>query len=132
MDFMTAAKTGFGKITDLSGTAGRSEYWWYVLAAIIANIIASFVLVMLGTLGALLSSLLGAALLIAATVRRLRDAGKPEILAYVVFGLNVLNALLSVVGFVLLALPLAIISLIAAVVMIFFLVQPSAGAAASS
>lgn len=134
MDFMTAAKTGFGRLTDFDGKSGRAEFWWYVLAAIIANVLIAIVLVSIMTpmgmpaIASLVSTLVGAGLLVAACVRRLRDAGKPEVLAYVVFGLNILYSLLGLVGMAIGAIGMIVglISLVAGLVMLFFLVQPSA------
>ena len=129
MDFMTAAKTGFNKLTDFDGKAGRAEFWWYFLATVLVMIVVSIVLAMvLGMLGSVIASLAGIGLIAAVTVRRLRDAGKPEMLAYVYFGLAILLNLLTAFGIVLgiVSTILALATLVVALVLIFFLVQASA------
>ena len=128
MDFMTAAKTGFGKISDMSGKASRSEFWWYVLAVVLVGIVISIVLNMV--VGPFLASaiwqIVAIILLLAATVRRLADAGKPAFWAYIFFGLGPLSAVIMVVpGLAMLTPILGIASLVLLVLMIYFLVQPS-------
>lgn len=83
MTFTESIKTGLHKLTDFSGRAGRSEYWWFslflllVLALLVGGIVlasrASDAPVSFAAL-----SVLGVPLalaLVAAQVRRLRDAG---------------------------------------------------------
>jgi len=128
MDFMTAAKTGFGKISDMNGKASRSEFWWYVLAVVLVGIVISIVLNMV--VGPFLASaiwqIVAIILLLAATVRRLADAGKPAFWAYIFFGLGLLSAVIMVVpGLAMLTPILGIASLVLLVIMIYFLVQPS-------
>jgi len=129
MDFMTAAKTGFSKISDMSGKASRSEFWWYVLAVVLVGIVISIVLNMV--VGPFLASaiwqIVAIVLLLAATVRRLADAGKPAFWAYIFFGLGLLSAVIMLVpGMAMLTPILGIASLVLLVIMIYFLVQPSA------
>ena len=38
MDFLTAVRTCFSKYATFSGRARRSEYWWFVLFNILANL----------------------------------------------------------------------------------------------
>ena len=88
------------KYADFSGRASRSEYWWFVLA----QIIASIVLQILATYIFGLIGLLGLALIVpslAVGARRLHDIGKS--------GWFLLLALVPIANFVLL----------------YFLVQPS-------
>ena len=40
MDFATAVRTCLNKYVTFSGRAPRSEYWWWTLFAIIANVVA--------------------------------------------------------------------------------------------
>ena len=128
MDFMTAAKTGFSKISDMSGKASRSEFWWYVLAVVLVGIVVSIVLNMV--LGPVLASVIwqvvAVVLLLAATVRRLADAGKPAFWAYIFFGLGIVSAVIMLIpGMAMLTPILGIASLVILIIMIYFLVQPS-------
>ena len=78
------AKRPLQKYADFSGRAPRSEYWWYVLATIIANLIAMVLDSILGLDRAvgpygILSTLLMLALLVpglAVSVRRLHDTNR--------------------------------------------------------
>ena len=78
MDFATAVKTVImQKYANFSGRAIRSEYWWFVLAYIIAYLVLAIVDYVLGA--QLLTSILSLALLIpsiAVGVRRLHDLDK--------------------------------------------------------
>lgn len=124
MEPVEAVKTGFNKLQDMSGTAGRAEFWWYMLAVAIIGILLGGVLFsMLGFLGSLVASIIIAGLAIAATVRRLREAGYPETYAYGYFGLYILFYAVSFIMPV--ASPLlGLVLLVAAIAMIYFLVQP--------
>ncbi len=129
MDFMTAAKTGFNKLSDFDGKAGRAEYWWYVLAAVLVMILVNIVLTaVLGLVGGFIGQLVGVGLMIAATVRRLNDVGRPAIFAYVYFGLAVLVGVMPLLGMAALMGIAGIALLVLLIVMIYFLVQPSKGA----
>ncbi|MBX9458259.1 MAG: DUF805 domain-containing protein [Rhizobium sp.] len=78
MDFATAVKTVvMQKYASFSGRAIRSEYWWFVLAYIIAYIVLAIVDYVLGV--QLLTAILSLGLLIpsiAVGVRRLHDLDK--------------------------------------------------------
>jgi uncharacterized membrane protein YhaH (DUF805 family) len=78
MDFATAVKTVvMQKYANFSGRAIRSEYWWFVLAYIIAYLVLAIVDYVLGA--QLLTSILSLGLLIpsiAVGVRRLHDLDK--------------------------------------------------------
>jgi uncharacterized membrane protein YhaH (DUF805 family) len=79
MDFSQAIKTCLNKYATFSGRAQRSEYWYFFLFLVIANIVASVldsvifgdipVLYLIATLALLVPS-------IAAGVRRLHDTDK--------------------------------------------------------
>jgi uncharacterized membrane protein YhaH (DUF805 family) len=79
MDFSQAIKTCLNKYATFSGRAQRSEYWYFFLFMVIANIVASVVdsvifgdtpvLYLIATLALLVPS-------IAAGVRRLHDTDK--------------------------------------------------------
>ena len=78
MDFATAVKTVvMQKYANFSGRAIRSEYWWFILAYIIAYLVLGIVDYVLGA--QLLTAILSLALLIpslAVGVRRLHDLDK--------------------------------------------------------
>ncbi len=83
MDFTTAVKTCFNKYATFSGRAVRSEYWWFVLFLIIANIVASVLdLAIMGNGGMgfqPISTIFALATLLpslAAGARRLHDTGR--------------------------------------------------------
>lgn len=129
MDFMTAAKTGFSKISDMSGKASRSEFWWYVLAAFLVEIVIFAVLNM--TIGMYVTAAVGpvlmTVLLFTATVRRLNDAGKPVNWAYAYFGALLLSVVIYLIPVLaMLSMILSIAILVLAIILIYFLVQPSA------
>jgi uncharacterized membrane protein YhaH (DUF805 family) len=74
MNFVEAIKSGFNKYVTFSGRAARSEYWYWTLFAIIADIVAAIInaFVALGFVGLVVSLAL---LLpsIAVAIRRLHD-----------------------------------------------------------
>jgi len=78
MDFATAVKTVvMQKYANFSGRAIRSEYWWFILAYIIAYLVLAIVDYVLGA--QLLTAILSLGLLIpsiAVGVRRLHDLDK--------------------------------------------------------
>jgi len=78
MDFATAVKTVvMQKYANFSGRAIRSEYWWFILAYIIAYLVLAIVDYVLGA--QLLTAILSLALIIpsiAVGVRRLHDLDK--------------------------------------------------------
>ena len=43
MNFVEAIKSGFNKYVTFSGRAARSEYWYWTLFAIIADIVAAII-----------------------------------------------------------------------------------------
>ena len=75
MPFMDASKTCVQKSFTIEGRASRSEYWWFYLAFMIANIGLTIVDSALGTpLVLLLFALIPASL--CAAIRRMHDIGK--------------------------------------------------------
>ncbi len=107
MDFQTAIKTCFSKYADFNGRAMRSEYWYFVLFLILANIAANvldFVLFGGGDV-ALIAPIWSLAVLLpslAAGARRLHDIDKS--------GWWLLLGLIPILG---------------ALVLIYFFAQPS-------
>ena len=80
MTFAESIQTCLSKYADFTGRARRSEYWWFVLFALIASAVAS----RLGTL-IYLVVVLGLFLpQIAAGVRRLHDTGRSGFYYFIV------------------------------------------------
>lgn len=50
MSFMSATKSGIGKSFTFSGRSSRSEYWWWMLAGVLFQIICTIIAV-LGNVG---------------------------------------------------------------------------------
>jgi uncharacterized membrane protein YhaH (DUF805 family) len=83
MTFTESISTGLSRLSDFSGRAGRSEYWWFSLFLVLALALLVGAIVLLSSLtGAPVSYGAMAVLLVplylalmAAQVRRLRDAG---------------------------------------------------------
>jgi uncharacterized membrane protein YhaH (DUF805 family) len=78
MTFGESVRVCFAKYADFSGTASRSEYWWFVLFLVLAGAVASAVTpasLPRGSLGTVFSiaTLLP---LLAAGARRLHDTGR--------------------------------------------------------
>jgi uncharacterized membrane protein YhaH (DUF805 family) len=74
MNFVEAIKSGFNKYVTFSGRAARSEYWYWTLFVIIADIVAAIInaFVALGFVG-LVVSLAFLLPSIAVAIRRLHD-----------------------------------------------------------
>jgi uncharacterized membrane protein YhaH (DUF805 family) len=82
MSFGEAIQTVLRKYAEFLGRAGRAEFWWWALfAVLVASALDLFNVIGIGdkaNLGALLGGLWGIAILLpslAAAVRRLRDSG---------------------------------------------------------
>jgi uncharacterized membrane protein YhaH (DUF805 family) len=75
MGFVDAIKSGFGNYVNFSGRAARSEFWYWTLFTIVANLVAGIIDAVLGGVG-LVGLIVSLALLlpgIAVSVRRLHD-----------------------------------------------------------
>ncbi len=72
MDIKTAVITCLTKYVEFDGRASRSEYWWFFLFQIIAIMVLSVVLPVLGSIASLVLLLPA----LAVGVRRLHDIGK--------------------------------------------------------
>ena len=103
MDFWQAISTCFHKYADFSGRAQRSEYWWWILFSLLANLIfgildtALFGVESLGVFGLIftISTLLPS---IAVAARRLHDIDKSgwwQIMYLVPLVLAMLSVLIS-------------------------------------
>lgn len=91
MDFKTAVKTCLTeKYATFSGRASRSEYWWFVLAAVIGAVVFSLPANwVLSTIYSLALFLPGAA----AGARRLQDTGRPGWYIFIPMGLGLISQL---------------------------------------
>jgi uncharacterized membrane protein YhaH (DUF805 family) len=83
MDFATAVQTCFRKYIVFSGRAQRSEYWYWVLFVVLANIAVSFLEAVINDMATGNAGLLNAAFSIAimlpgisVVVRRLHDTNR--------------------------------------------------------
>ena len=94
MNFTEAIQSGFNQYVTFSGRAARSEYWFWVLFSVLANIAAGIVDAILG-LG-LVGALVSLALLLpglAVSARRLHDIDRTGwwmLIALTVIGIIVL------------------------------------------
>lgn len=88
MSFGEAIRTVFSKYAEFEGRAGRPEFWWWTLfAVLVSSALGVFNVIPLGapneygqvaSVGSILTGLWGLAILLpelAVAVRRLRDAG---------------------------------------------------------
>jgi uncharacterized membrane protein YhaH (DUF805 family) len=86
MDIMTSVKTVLSKYADFNGRARRSEFWWWVLATEILNIVFRLSVPALGLLLALAIIVPN----IAVGCRRLHDTGKSgwwQLIAFTIIGI---------------------------------------------
>lgn len=134
------AKRPIEKYADFSGRAGRPEYWWFVLALVVAYLVVSIVESMVGIdksvgpygpislllmVGTLLPSL-------AAGARRLHDTNRTGwwlLIAMVPYAILALVGIMAMAGAGALGLVamvgmLGIVALIGAVVLLIFMVLP--------
>lgn len=72
MTFTESVQTCFRKYADFNGRATKSEFWWWVLFAVLVNISAQI----LGDIPAAMVSLAILLPYLAVTARRLHDIGK--------------------------------------------------------
>ena len=77
MDFQSAVKSGLNKYVSFSGRASRSEYWWFFLFTILAQIAGAVVDGIIGT--GFISGLIGLGLFLPGLglgFRRIHDIDK--------------------------------------------------------
>jgi uncharacterized membrane protein YhaH (DUF805 family) len=96
MDFASAIKSGFNNYVTFSGRAVRSEFWFWMLFAFIANIVAGIVdaILGLGVVGLLVSLALFLPGL-AVSVRRLHDIDRTG--WWVLIALTIIGIILLIV-----------------------------------
>jgi uncharacterized membrane protein YhaH (DUF805 family) len=95
MGFSDAVRDGFQKYVVFSGRSSRPAYWWWYLFTLIAYIVAAIIDQVIGTF--VITGILALALLLpnlAVLVRRLHDAGHS--------GWWVLIGILPLIGFIVL------------------------------
>lgn len=89
MDFATSIKTVLNKYADFSGRARRSEFWWWVLAVEVINIVLNVAQSNVG----LLFSLAVLVPNLAVGARRLHDTGRSgwwQLIVFTIVGIVVL------------------------------------------
>lgn len=92
MDFWTSVRTCLvDKVATFGGRASRSEYWWFVLAYVVAGLLVSALGIGILTTVFTLALLVPAA---AAGSRRLQDTGRPGWLIFVPVTLTLAGMLL--------------------------------------
>ena len=93
LGFVEAIKLASSRILDFNGRSRRSEFWWWMLIIIIANwVLTSFI----GNL--LISTILATIIMffgLAATARRLHDAGKSAWWVYISYGVGIVHNFLA-------------------------------------
>lgn len=92
LGFAEAVKKVLTNVTNFNGRSRRSEYWWYVLATVIFNMVVGLLLGRLSLQTSILSIIISLSML-AVTVRRMKDSGKSPIWAY----LNVAFSIITVI-----------------------------------
>ncbi len=95
MSFTEAVKSGFDNYVNFDGRASRPMYWWWVLFAILASIVANILDAIIGA--QIFSILVGLGLFLpglAVAVRRLHDTGRS--------GWWILIGLIPIIGFIVL------------------------------
>ena len=95
MGFQEAVKSGFDHYTKFDGRASRPMYWWWVLFAIIAAVVASTIDAIIGT--PIISAIVGLGLFLpglSVAIRRLHDTNRT--------GWWILIALIPLIGFIVL------------------------------
>jgi uncharacterized membrane protein YhaH (DUF805 family) len=95
MTFGEAIRSGFDNYVNFSGRASRAEFWWWVLFAILASIVANIIDAIIGA--PIFSLLVSLGLLLpglAVSVRRLHDTNRS--------GWWILIGLIPLIGFIVL------------------------------
>lgn len=101
LDFISSIRTCFSKYVTFKGRASRSEFWFFILFAVLSDMAAEMIGDVSGGTTAYLPLVVELALLppsVAASVRRLHDQGKPG-LWYFVGLIPVLGTILLLLWF---------------------------------
>ena len=124
--------------TDMTGRVSRAQFWYYILVYVVVGIGVAIIGVVVSA-GSLVGAAYAVALLLPSvgiTARRLQDTGRSGSLAWlwaIPVATRVLSALfwiftIATFGFGLIFLPImgliSLVALIAAIVLIYFCVQP--------
>ena len=91
--FLEAIKLASSRILDFSGRSRRSEFWWWILIILVANwVLTSLVSnLMISTLMSIIIMFFG----LAATARRLHDAGKSAWWVYISYAIGIVYNFLA-------------------------------------
>lgn len=84
LGFVEAVKKVLGSMTQVSGRSRRSEYWWFMLAIGIVNVIVSLLFRNMQAVSSVVSLIISLSA-VAVTVRRLHDTNHSAIWVYVEF-----------------------------------------------
>ena len=87
LGFGGAVKKVLSNLTNFKGRSRRSEYWWFVLAMTIVNMLLSSVLSSVPIVNGIVSAVLSL-FMIAVCVRRVQDSGHSAVWVYVQFICN--------------------------------------------
>ena len=91
MDFQTAVKKGIENIGNFEGRAGRAEFWWFVLAVWVVELVLLTLINLIFRGGFIGSTLwfivwvIGFLAILSAAIRRLHDVGQSAWLAILWF-----------------------------------------------
>ena len=87
LGFGEAVKKVLNNLTNFKGRSRRSEYWWFVLAMSIVNVVLSLVLSSVPIVNGIVSVVLSL-FMIAVCARRVQDSGHSAVWVYVQFICN--------------------------------------------
>ena len=79
MNFTEAVKSVLTKYATFTGRARRSEYWYFILASLLASIVISIIGLAMPSVGGILNAVFSLGILVpslAVNTRRLHDVGK--------------------------------------------------------
>lgn len=82
LGFKEAVKNVLSNLTNVSGRARRSEYWWYALATTVVSGILSQIFSSMPLVNTIISIIISLSM-VAVAVRRVHDSGKNAIWVYI-------------------------------------------------
>ena len=145
VDFMTAVKRGIAGLTKFEGRSRRSEYWWFalvvgVVTGILASIFRNMAIeaawkdVFSGGNSSFIWDLIwrliylcGFGCMLAVNIRRLNDAGKPAVIAWIGLGCTAGGLILGLLSGWLGAILLIVGSIVSIVNFIFCVMDSQRG-----